>query len=194
MFAQFLTYPPETDFEKEEPWYRWSYTVENMDEALILKALQGRYEVNPKRILTLVEGEFVSMPVEKLGRIQNISVEKRGEGGVIEELLIEGKDAAYKVVTESNVRYVLCDGIAQAVRMDGSRIDMKSLLPSAFFVITPIQKGGNMVGYDLYGGGFGHGTGMSQNGAKNMAQAGYTAEQILQFFYKGSGLYQVSDR
>ena len=39
--------------------------------------------------------------------------------------------------------------------------------------------------YNIIGGGFGHGVGMSQNGAKNMALQGLGAEQILNFFYEG---------
>lgn len=42
-----------------------------------------------------------------------------------------------------------------------------------------------MIGYNIIGGGFGHGVGMSQNGAKNMALQGLGAEQILNFFYEG---------
>ena len=43
-----------------------------------------------------------------------------------------------------------------------------------------------MVGYTIVGGGYGHGIGMSQNGAKHMAEAGLTGEEILAFFYEGS--------
>lgn len=37
----------------------------------------------------------------------------------------------------------------------------------------------------LYGKGFGHGVGMSQDGAINMAKQGYTYEDILKFYYPG---------
>jgi len=37
----------------------------------------------------------------------------------------------------------------------------------------------------LHGRGWGHGVGMSQHGAHNMAQAGYTFEQILRWYYTG---------
>ena len=43
-----------------------------------------------------------------------------------------------------------------------------------------------VISYTLYGGGFGHGIGMSQNAARRMAQAGYDYKQILQFFYECS--------
>lgn len=191
VFAQFIRETQESDFEKAEPWYRWTYAVENMDEEKMLAVLQSRYSANPDRILTQEQGEFVSAPVEKLGTVKNIAVIKRNAGGVAEELLIEGTEATYKVVTELNIRYVLCDGMTQAKRNDGSIVDMKTLLPSAFFIITPVQKGENMIGYEICGGGFGHGAGMSQNGAKCMAEAGYTAQQILEFFYKGSSVQKV---
>lgn len=42
------------------------------------------------------------------------------------------------------------------------------------------QGDGGMV---LYGGGYGHGLGMSQNAANGMAKAGMNYEEILQYFY-----------
>lgn len=189
VFAQFLASPPETDFEKEEPWYRWSYEVSGIDSAKILKILQSRYAANRLQILTLSGGEYVSQKPKELGEIRNIAVVSRNAGGVAEELVIEGEKATYKVITELNIRYVLCDGMTKVLRQDGSSVEMKSLLPSGFFVISTVQEQGNVVGYKLSGGGFGHGAGMSQNGAKNMAQAGYTAQQILEFFYAGCRVY-----
>ena len=35
----------------------------------------------------------------------------------------------------------------------------------------------------IYGGGFGHGAGMSQNGARCLADMGRTAEEILKYYY-----------
>lgn len=189
VFAQFLETPPETDFEREEPWYRWSYEVSKIDSAKILKILQSRYAANRLQVLTLSGGEYVSQKPQELGKIKNITVVSRNAGGVAEELVIEGEKGTYKVITELNIRYVLCDGETKVTRQDGSSVEMKSLLPSGFFVISTVQEEGNVVGYKLSGGGFGHGAGMSQNGAKNMAQAGYTAQQILEFFYPGCRVY-----
>jgi stage II sporulation protein D len=44
------------------------------------------------------------------------------------------------------------------------------------------------------GRGYGHGVGMSQWGAKSMAERGYTARQILEFYYPGSVLGSLDDR
>ena len=47
------------------------------------------------------------------------------------------------------------------------------------------------LGYTLKGGGFGHGVGLSQNGARNMALQEVDAEGILEFFYKGCSLRSI---
>ena len=68
---------------------------------------------------------------------------------------------------------------------------MKSLLPSAFFEIETTKEGENVIGYKLYGGGYGHGAGMSQNAAKHMAEKGCTAQKILGFFYTNCMIEEV---
>ena len=54
------------------------------------------------------------------------------------------------------------------------------LLPSAFFTIN--KSGDTFV---IQGGGFGHGIGMSQTGANEMAKSGKNYQEILTFFYQG---------
>ena len=60
-----------------------------------------------------------------------------------------------------------------------------SLLPSAFFApdIT-YNNQEQLKQIVLYGGGFGHGVGMSQDGVRGMAEMGYTYDVILKHFYK----------
>lgn len=191
VFAQFLNEPPESDFERQEPWYRWSYEVEKLDADRMLAMLQSRYAANNKLVLTLKNGEYVSAKIEKLGSIKSITVLTRNAGGVADELVIESTAGTYKVISELNIRYVLCDGKTKVERQDGSQVEMANLLPSAFFVINPSYEGDNIKGYKLSGGGFGHGAGMSQNGARAMAQTGYTAEDILGFFYRESTVRRI---
>ena len=40
------------------------------------------------------------------------------------------------------------------------------------------------MGYHFEGGGYGHGVGMSQNGANHLAAQGKTWQEILSYFYK----------
>ena len=190
-FDEFIRRRNETDFEADENWYRWTYEVEKLDTEHMLEVLRKRYDANSKLILTLVDGEYVSREIEELDVIRDIYIEKRGSGGVADELVIETKEHTYKIVSEHNIRYVLNDGASKVRRQDGSQVASPSLLPSGFFVITAGKEKGNVVGYSLTGGGFGHGVGMSQNGAREMAKYGYDAQDILLFFYEGCHLENI---
>lgn len=192
IFGDFIRQGREEDYEVQNPWYRWSYDVEKIDTERMLSVLQSRYEADKELVLTRnKDGEFVSKPLKKIEKIVEISVIRRGDGGVADELFIETESQAIKVISEYNIRAVLCDGSTKVLRQDGSRVAANSLLPSAFFVITTGKEDGNVVGYTIVGGGFGHGVGMSQNGAAAMAGKGLTAEKILSFFYEGSKVKQI---
>lgn len=212
-FHEFLHNPPETDFERQEPWYRWSITVESIDAESLQKVLKERQEAEPDRILVEkssnagntgsnvgnvgsnaenagsnaeAAGEW-----EDIGRITDIRIGKRGDGGIAESLVIKGEKKTVTVLSQYNIRAVLCAGGVTAVRQDGSKVELKMLLPSAFFEIESVKEGENMIGYKLYGGGYGHGAGMSQNAARHMAEKGYTTADILLFFYRDCKIENV---
>ena len=184
-FRDFITKTHAEDYEAQEGWYRWTYTVKEIDVDRMLETLKKRYEANGKLILTLKDGDYCSQSIKNFSKVTDISIVKRGPGGVADELVIATDKGTYKIISEYNIRAVLCDGVTGVVRQDGSEVSMPNLLPSAFFVIEPSHDKKNVVGYNIIGGGFGHGVGMSQNGAKNMALQGLDAEQILNFFYEG---------
>ncbi len=48
-------------------------------------------------------------------------------------------------------------------------------------------------GYEFIGGGFGHGVGLSQTGAYNLADIGKTSTEILEFYYPGASLTQIEN-
>lgn len=184
-FRNFISTVNPDDFEVTEGWYRWIYNVESIDTERMLGILQKRYTANRKLILTLEDGEYVSEPIEELEEIRNMTIVTRGRGGIADELVIETGEHTYKIISEHNIRYVLNNGESKVIRQDGSEVAATTLLPSAFITLNLAKKGDVVTGYTLAGGGFGHGVGMSQNGAKNMAKEGYTSDEILTFFYDG---------
>ena len=185
VFHDFICSKQPEDYEAAEPWYRWTYTVEEADAEQMSEILEKRYQANEKLVLTLKDGDYISQNIKEFSKIKDISIVKRGAGGVADEMVILTDQGTYKVISEYNIRAVLCDGSSKVIRQDGSEVATPKLLPSAFFVIEPSHDKKNVVGYNIIGGGFGHGVGMSQNGAKNMALQGLDAEQILNFFYEG---------
>ena len=174
----------ENDYEASEPWYRWQYQVEQIDSERMIKVLQQRYAANEKLILTLKGNDFISQPIREQDQVIDLRIEKRGAGGVADELLVITGKTVYKVLTEMNIRYVLNDGCSLVKRQDGSEVKMNSLLPSGFFVLENTYERGCIREYKIIGGGYGHGAGMSQNAAKAMATEGMSAEEILDFFFE----------
>lgn len=59
------------------------------------------------------------------------------------------------------------------------KVEGGTLLPSAYFTLKQKKE----EGLEITGGGYGHGVGMSQNGADKMAEQGYTWEEILEYFF-----------
>ncbi|MCM1047496.1 MAG: SpoIID/LytB domain-containing protein [Clostridiales bacterium] len=186
-FAAYINSVDEADFESSEPWYRWSYEVKELDVSALLDRIKERYKANASLILVRKgsEGEYyyVSEEINDIGELRDISISKRGTGGIADEMIISGSKEVIKVISEYNIRRILCDGKSEVIRQDGSVIAAGSLLPSAFLIIKAGKDGEDMVGYTLIGGGYGHGVGMSQNGAKEMGSLGYNYEEILDMFF-----------
>ncbi|CDN15919.1 Amidase enhancer [Richelia intracellularis] len=64
---------------------------------------------------------------------------------------------------------------------------------STLFYLEPLNKGKpGLWGYAFVGGGLGHGVGLSQTGAQNLAKLGWTSDRILQFYYPGTQLQLLS--
>lgn len=193
-FREFITSVGEMDLEKDEPWYRWEYTVEEADTQEMLSRIHKRYQSSPESVLTKAKGGYyVSQPIEELGTIHRLEIVQRGAGGVADELVIETDTGIYKILAEYNIRSVLCDGQSEVIRQDGSTVVPASLLPSGFFIIECSKKEENMLGYTLIGGGYGHGVGMSQNGARALGTEGASFRDILRFYFTGCQVEEMKE-
>ena len=62
------------------------------------------------------------------------------------------------------------------------------MLPSAEFYIDKTSGA-----FNITGGGFGHGTGMSQSGAGNMAKQGNDYRKILHHYFSGVKIVTLKD-
>lgn len=145
------------DYEKNLPWYRWSAEI----SAEHLSDLVG---LNTGR---------------DIGNIENIEVTKRGSGDVATEIKVKGEKGTVIVETENKIRSALGGEGYRIKRNDGSVVESSLLLPSAFFTIKKMEDK-----FLIEGGGYGHGIGMSQNGANEMAKAGAGYKEILELFYR----------
>ncbi len=117
-----------------------------------------------------------------------IFTSKKGAGGIITELIIQGTEKTIKVQTEYNIRALLSPANSLVYRLDGEGVKDLSLLPSAFFFIDKKMEDGKLSAFTFTGGGYGHGVGMSQNGVKSLADAGKKYDDIITYFYRGTNL------
>jgi len=182
-------------FDREASWFRWrvEMTAEEIANS-VNTHLATRYRVAPNLIRSRQpNGEWRSRPVSNIGRLLDLSVVSRGEGGNITELRITGDEADIIVATELNIRNLLRPARAEGGerdipihRWDGTTVTNLSLMPSAFFTFEIIVcYFGLPERVIFYGGGHGHGVGMSQNGVHGMVERGYDFREILQHFYPG---------
>lgn len=212
-FVSFISQKHSRHIEQDEAWYRWFYKHQETDiikekisnmiskESPYLMIVgidkisggekrEKKEEENEKNKQELSEELWEeAMLREQIEngnyRITDILVEKRGTGGVIQTLLICTDLAEIRVENEYQIRSLLADGTSFAFLQNGKSYACNHLLPSAFFAITTVKEEGEVSGLHLTGGGFGHGVGMSQNGAKKLADLGYSAKEILEYYYQG---------
>lgn len=121
-----------------------------------------------------------------LGDVSEIAVKERSQSGRIESIEVSyASKAAPEIISgEYKIREFLDSADPMVYLQNGETVTGMGLLPSAFFVMTPeYDENGTLTGYFLKGGGYGHGEGMSQNGAKGMAEEGMGYKEILEKYY-----------
>jgi stage II sporulation protein D len=115
--------------------------------------------------------------------------------GILEKDLVESplRDVRAASKTESGrvKEFLLLFGENRKLTVGGNRFRLTlgpKLLKS--LLLSDIRKEGNGgdVRFVFSGLGYGHGVGMSQWGARNMALQGFSAEQIIRYYYRGAEL------
>ena len=166
-FRQFILNEEYETYDSGESWYRWDMTV---------------------------PAEHISNTIcgmKDIGTVKNIEVTERNDGGVVHKVLVTGEDGTLEITYEHAIRVAL-NGKGQNIkRTYGKDAVGGNMLPSGFFVIDKVEEDGKLTAFRFRGGGFGHGAGMSQNGANHMAEAGKTYEDILRLFYEGTTLSEI---
>ena len=65
---------------------------------------------------------------------------------------------------------------------------------STLFYLDPVRdQNGELQAYKFIGGGFGHGVGLSQIGANYLAQQGWSAQEILSFYYPETNILLLEE-
>ncbi len=179
-------------YEKALPWFRWNCCIERADVQLIYERMVERYAIKPEMIQKYKEGALVLEAPERLSFVTGVEVTARNAGGSVAAILLTGPECSYLIYGEYNIRYILCGAETQVTKQDGTVQTMSTILPSGFFVLEPILYNDGNIGYSIVGGGYGHGVGLSQNGANEMAKQGMNYQEILAYYYVGTQLMQIA--
>ena len=131
---------------------------------------------------------YTLMPVNGVGAVLILSLIH-----ISQKMLVKGSEGEKTISGQNAIRAALGDGSLTINRADGKTSEGWSSLPSGFLTIE--DAGTNDAGvkrFKIYGGGYGHGVGMSQNGAQGMAKDGMGYEEILKFFYDGVSVEELN--
>lgn len=156
-------------FDIESPYYRWQKQwavgeLENVLKTTMIAQSKTGF-IHP----AFKQGD-------DLGKIKDIKVMKRGASGKAVEVELMTTKGCYRIAKELVIRRVFQkDGVS---------------LPSANIVFEKkVDSYGNVTDITIFGGGFGHGVGMSQYGAGYMAtKLNQPYYNILRHYYTGINL------
>ena len=108
--------------------------------------------------------------IDKIEKVVDFKIIERGLSGRVTKLEIKTNSSSKPILlVKDDIRRIL------------------SFLPSNLFIITKLND--DLWAFD--GGGFGHGVGLSQAGAIEMAELGFTYEQILNHYYQGTKVKKI---
>lgn len=201
-YAFFTKKPEEINaFDSKSPWFRWQLKVSGEELTQMVNNNINKLTTQYPNMVKVKNqhDQWVVDEIESVGNIKDMKVMKRGVGGNIMELVIEGDEKSVKVSTEYLIRSLLAPiqmdsnkEPIQIVRADGTTVDNMAMLPSAFFSMDMSYDANHkLTDTTLYGGGFGHGVGMSQDGVKGMVEMGYTYKEILKHYYGGAEIRKL---
>lgn len=193
-FSEYIRQPDSECYESDIKFFRWTADLNFTErkDALCTR-IRDRKSLQPEMIhyYKKSDGEETDS-LEHFGELIGISIAGRDSSGVIERLDLLFEKGTVSISSEYNMRYILASGLSRVIWQDGSTTDSAGLIPSSYFTIAENGNGS----YTLCGGGYGHGLGMSQNGAQRLAQNGWKMEDILKKFYPDTGicnLYCLAD-
>lgn len=156
--------------EGNSPWFRWKCTFTKEELERLLKPLFSG----------------------TLGEITGLEIAARDERGRVTSLAVIGSGGKKTIAGELQIRQALRPSSLERIQ---DSLGQQALLPSAlFFLEKVLTPAGELKSVTVYGGGSGHNLGMSQWGAKGMAETGHDYLSILGTYYPEANLIDHSEQ
>lgn len=120
-------------------------------------------------------------PLANLTTVQRVVVTERAPSGRVQTL---------QIATDVGLVTLHKDEVIRAI---GAPLSLLFYTAGLYEEVPGVSEP-QLKGYRFIGGGFGHGVGLSQTGAYNLGNLGWSSDRILQFYYPGTTLQPISDR
>lgn len=124
--------------------------------------------------------DITGVKEEAYGALKSAEIISKNVAGYVTELKLTYQNKTITLTNENDIRSIMGKYLEETVLNNGKvRTDL-SMIPSASFTVKEASDGKIV----LSGGGFGHGIGMSQYGADQMADAGSDYKSIVEYYFK----------
>lgn len=178
-----------TAIDSDSPYFRWyaEFTETELTNSLN-KSIKPIYE-NRKEFVSIKKENSELNELPEFKKLQDIKAISRSEGGNLIKLAFIFENVTVEVAGDYNIRSSIRCGKDFTGGNQVSIIRHKStpissnFLPSSFFSVEKVKDK-----FIIYGGGYGHGVGMSQYGAMELGKKGESYDTILKTFYKSISL------
>ncbi|MGF6906599.1 SpoIID/LytB domain-containing protein [Fusobacterium sp. PH5-44] len=183
-------------------YWRWKITFnENSFYATVASGLVSQSKSRPNDVLTLSGNSWVKKSVSKadVGNIKDVKVGARGKSGIVTYLIVYTDKNTFLVSKELTIRRTIVPGNNSLYGAKGGEESYGSspfktnlnMLPSGYFAIE--KSSGKIT---LYGGGYGHGVGMSQYAAHDLtSNKNHSYIDVLKRYYPNTtikNMYKIT--
>ncbi len=176
-----------TAYDSESRFFRWKAVLQTaVDDGKLLQSIQTAADQRDGKVYLTDAAGTQTQDTSTFGVCTGISLVNRAESGCIIDLCLDFAGGTAHIYNENAIRKILWSACVSLTDKNGNSADTLTMLPSAFFSIDAKENGT----YEIYGGGLGHGIGMSQYGADGMAKSGMMYTDILEKFFPGTVLYK----
>ncbi len=177
---EFLRKTDVSAYDSGSRYFRWTVQLDfTADIEQVLEAVRQEIDAGAGKAGIEAAG---GSDADQLGDFQGMAVNGRNDSGTVTDLVLQFEYGKVHLYHENTIRNVLGRVMVSVTDKNGEIVHTLNMLPSAAFSVE--DSGDGII--TLYGGGLGHGIGMSQYGADGMAEAGKTYDEILDFFFPGT--------
>lgn len=176
-----------TAYDSESRFFRWKAVLQTgADDRKLLQSIQTVAAQRDGKVYLTDAAGAQTVDTSTFGACTGISIAGRADSGCVTDLFLNFAGGTAHIYNENAIRKILWSVCVSLTDKNGNSADTLTMLPSAFFSMVAKENGT----YEIYGGGLGHGIGMSQYGADGMAKGGMMYTEILEKFFPGTVLYR----